>query len=87
MARCTNCGEESTLISRALQVCLDCIREDFGKVSSRIHKVHAKSRAEFDLPAEPPKESSGVKCNLCVNECGIPEGERGYCGLRKNESG
>jgi pyruvate formate lyase activating enzyme len=42
---------------------------------------------EFDLPAKPPKDPSGVSCNLCVNECVIPEGQRGYCGLRKDRGG
>jgi len=87
MAKCSNCGKESKLISKALQVCHSCIREDFGKVSRRIGKTHAKCRMEFDLPTKPPKDASGAKCNLCVNECVIPDGERGYCGLRKNTNG
>jgi pyruvate formate lyase activating enzyme len=87
MGKCVNCGEESKLVSDTLQVCQDCIREDFDKVSPRIGKVHAKSRMEFDLPSEPPNDPSGVNCDLCVNECKIPEGEKGYCGLRKNEGG
>jgi len=87
MAKCINCEKESTLISKALQVCLDCIRKDFDKVSRHIQRLHARSRMEFDLPTKPPKDPSGVRCNLCVNECVIPEGERGYCGLRKNTDG
>ena len=87
MAKCANCGKESELISEALQVCLDCIREDFDRVRPYIQRVHKRSRLEFDLPTEPPKDASGVKCNLCVNECRIPDGARGYCGLRKNTNG
>jgi pyruvate formate lyase activating enzyme len=87
MNQCVNCGEESKLISEALQVCQNCIREDFAKVFPHVQRVHAKSRMEFDLPSKPPNDPSGVKCNLCVNECAIPEGERGYCGLRKNANG
>ena len=87
MAKCINCGKESKLISKALQVCLDCIRKDFDKVFPPIQRVHAKSRIEFDLPTKPPKEPSGVRCVLCVNECQIREGERGYCSLRKNTDG
>jgi pyruvate formate lyase activating enzyme len=87
MAKCINCGKESKLISKALEVCLDCIRKDFDKVLTHIQRVHAKSRMEFDLPTKPPKDPQGVQCNLCVNECRIPEGRRGYCGLRKNKAG
>ncbi|NIS75591.1 MAG: radical SAM protein, partial [Deltaproteobacteria bacterium] len=29
----------------------------------------------------------GVPCTICVNECRISEGERGYCGLRTNVKG
>lgn len=88
MVKCiTHCGKESKLISKALEVCLDCIRKDFEKVLPRIQRVHAKSRMEFGLPTEPPKDPQGVQCNFCVNECKIPEGKRGYCGLRENRDG
>jgi pyruvate formate lyase activating enzyme len=87
MVSCSICGKESELISQALQVCKDCVRENFDKVHPGIQRVHSKSRMEFDLPTGPPKEASGVKCTLCVNECSIPEGKKGYCGLRKNTNG
>jgi predicted nucleic acid-binding Zn-ribbon protein len=67
MAKCINCGSESKLISKALQVCLECIRNDFGKVLPRIQKAHARSRVEFDLPAKPPKEKTEVE-NFRVGE-------------------
>ena len=86
MAKCINCGKQSKLISKALSVCLDCIREDFEKVLPHLQKVHAKSRMEFDLPTQPPKDPQGVQCNFCVNECKIPQGKRGYCGLRGNKA-
>jgi pyruvate formate lyase activating enzyme len=87
MAKCINCEKESKLISKALSVCLDCIRKDFEKVLPHIQKVHAKSRMEFDLPTEPPKDPHGIQCNFCVNECKIPKGKRGYCGLRESKDG
>lgn len=86
MAKCINCGKESKLISRALGVCLGCIRNDFKKVLNHIQRVHANSRKEFNLPTEPPNDPQGVQCNLCVNECRIPDGKRGYCGLRENRN-
>ncbi|MFQ6031446.1 MAG: radical SAM protein [Candidatus Zixiibacteriota bacterium] len=87
MTICINCGKESKLISKALEVCLDCIRRDFDQVLPHIQRVHAKSRVEFDLPTKPPKDPQGSQCNLCVNECRISEGKRGYCGLRENKAG
>ncbi len=50
-------------------------------------QAHRRSRAAFGLPEKPPKESRGLPCNLCVNECRIPEDKMGYCGLRKNKGG
>ena len=82
-----NCGKESKLISKGLEVCLDCIRKDFNQVLPHIQRLHAKSRIEFDLPIEPPRDPKGIQCNLCVNECRILEGRRGYCGLRRNRAG
>ena len=28
-----------------------------------------------------------MRCPLCVNDCRIPEGQRGFCGLRENQQG
>jgi pyruvate formate lyase activating enzyme len=52
-----------------------------------IKESHRKSRKPFNLPEEPPRASDGLPCNICVNECRIPEGGMGYCGLRRNEGG
>ncbi|MEW6002554.1 MAG: radical SAM protein [Nitrospirota bacterium] len=49
--------------------------------------AHRRSRAIFGLPERPPKDPDGLPCNICVNECRIPENGMGYCGLRKNEGG
>ncbi len=87
MAKCINCGRESKLISLSLELCIDCIRNDFEKVLPHINKVHSKTKKRFDLPSFPPKDPDGIKCDFCVNECQIPEGETGYCGLRKNVGG
>ncbi len=99
--KCINCGKESNLISKFLGVCLTCIRNDFKKVKPIIEEAQRKSREKFNLPthqilvqgepAKPPKEGGKclqtVRCKICVNECIVSEGERGYCGLRKNVSG
>lgn len=87
MGRCINCNKESTIISNALGVCLECIRVEFDKVSGYIRGVHQRTRRDFGLPEEPPKDPNGISCKLCVNECMIPKGGRGYCGLRENRDG
>ncbi len=81
MARCLVCGHEG-LIASALGVCGDCLQERFPATRSHVEAVHAGSRAGFNLPARPPRSAGGIRCALCVNECVIGQGERGYCGLR-----
>ncbi len=81
---CQNCGRESPLISRALGLCLDCIRKDFTQVLPLIEKTHSRAREPFDLPHKPPKAEKGRSCHLCANECRVPPDSRGYCGLRTN---
>lgn len=83
---CIICGK-TDLVSSPLNVCLDCIRARFNDALPLIKKVHAESRKKFNLPEEPPRDPKGVRCGLCVNDCRIGIGERGYCGLRKNENG
>lgn len=85
--RCEICGKSSELISRKLKVCIDCIKDRFEEALPLIREVHRESRKQFNLPSESPKYSKGVRCGLCVNDCRIPVGERGYCGLRTNKDG
>jgi pyruvate formate lyase activating enzyme len=87
MAVCSVCGSDSTTVSKALEVCLDCIRERPEQTLSLTQTSHRRARAGFGLPEIPPQEPHGIPCSLCVNECRIPEGGVGYCGLRKNLGG
>ncbi|NWF75862.1 MAG: radical SAM protein [Nitrospirae bacterium] len=87
MAECLVCGKSSNLISKALNVCLECIRLESSKASLYIEKAHSESRKLFGLPPKPPSDPNGIRCNLCVNECRIPEGGISYCGLRTNING
>lgn len=87
MARCRLCGKVSSLISKELGVCSGCIR---AKPDEAVHasiKCHSRSRKLFGLPERPPGDQDGLACRICVNECMIPEGGSGYCGLRKNKGG
>lgn len=87
MGKCIRCKKESILISSPLSVCLDCILTRFDEVKPHIEKVHAQSRAKFGLPSKPPMEKGGLRCDICVNRCQVPQGERGYCGVRLNRNG
>ncbi len=87
MATCRLCDNSSTTISRELGVCLACIRERPNDALLLAREAHRRSRRAFGLPEVPPKDPQGIACNLCANECRIPDQGRGYCGLRKNEGG
>jgi pyruvate formate lyase activating enzyme len=87
MGHCMLCNSTSRLISSTIGVCAGCIRSNFERVKEHIESVHRKTRSEFGLPETPPKSKEGIVCTMCVNRCVIPEGGRGYCGLRSNREG
>ncbi len=87
MSQCRLCHATSEDISKELGICLNCIREIPEKALPIAMEAQRKSRAAFGLPETPPKDPQGSSCNLCVNECRIPEDGLGYCGLRKNVGG
>ena len=82
---CQHCDKRSPLISRALGLCVDCIRNDFSQVLPLIEQVHSRAREPFTLPPKPPKAEEGHSCHLCVNECRLGPGEKSYCGVRTNK--
>lgn len=85
IGECAICGRSSPLISKALSVCLECLRSD-PRAPETALSAHKRERARMGLPPEPPR-GSGVKCGLCDAECVIPEGGSGYCGLVENRGG
>ncbi|MFH1627442.1 MAG: radical SAM protein [Pseudomonadota bacterium] len=87
MGTCRICQKESSLISRELGLCLNCIRFRPEEAREIALGVHARIRCEWGLPGEAPRESEGIACDLCVNRCQIGDGGWGYCGLRKNDRG
>ncbi len=87
MATCSVCKTASVFVSREIGVCLECIRKTPEKALDFALQAHRRSRRAFGLPEIPPKAEDGKRCNICVNECVIPEGGLGYCGLRKNLNG
>jgi pyruvate formate lyase activating enzyme len=66
---------------------LCCIREKPEEALRITDKVHAESRGVFGLPPKPPRNSDGISCGVCSNDCKIGSGEKGFCGLVFNSSG
>jgi pyruvate formate lyase activating enzyme len=87
MSKCRICRNASPSISKELGVCLACIRQRPDQALPCAMDAHKRSRDAFGLPAAAPRDPKGVRCKICVNECSIPEGGTGYCGLRKNDKG
>ena len=87
MGTCQKCKDESNTISEMIGYCADCIKADFYNIWPEIKKLHHHSRYAYGLPEEPPQAPEGIPCPLCIRECRIPEGEMGYCGVRKVEDG
>jgi len=77
---CDICGSTST-IAGCLGVCKDCLIDD-EDARRRAELAHYNSRIRSHLPTRPPRE--GKACGQCVNDCHIPEGGVGYCGVRWN---
>lgn len=84
MGLCRVCGKSSTLISKAPGVCLSCIRNKPEESLSFALTLHRETRLAFKLPPEPSSEENSPSCKICINECKIPNGQYGYCGIRKN---
>jgi len=87
MATCSKCGKVSNKIAEVLSLCADCISRADDTSLAQLKAIHARSRQEFGLPAGPPSSPSGIECGLCQNKCRIEAGDRGYCGVRRNENG
>lgn len=64
----------------------DQVAQSFSQLQ-HLRRLQPVSRAEFDLPLEPPRGTQGIRCSLCSNECLIGEGQRGFCGLRTVRNG
>jgi len=82
MRRCEICGLPSDEISSSIGVCVSCIRR-LNDALGRVRETRSSWRRYIGLPESPPRGGS-VKCSLCVNECEIPPGGLGYCGIMRN---
>ena len=87
MPRCRLCNLSSNPVSKEIGVCANCLKSKPDEALPHVMEAHRKSRVAYTLPETAPKDEQGLPCNLCVNECRIPEGGLGYCGLRRNQGG
>ncbi|RLE72633.1 MAG: radical SAM protein, partial [Thermoprotei archaeon] len=81
------CGAKSKTISEVIGVCVDCLRNRTGEALKIAEKVHIESKKRYGLPSTPPRDFEGVVCRNCANECSIPLGGVGFCGLAENVDG
>lgn len=84
MIECQICHKQVP-ISKVLPVCITCLREKVEAAEELIRKAHDWRTNLFGLPSNPPRARDGVICSICANNCSIPLGAQGYCGLRWNE--
>ena len=85
--KCEVCERETTDTSATLRVCATCVRERFEDARPHIEKAHAQIRERYGLPAKAPKGPKGVWCDDCGNDCRIPTGQKGFCGVVENVEG
>lgn len=83
MTNCFKCGKAKA--AEAIGYCVDCLRamSDTG----HLDVIHTKSRGQFNLPAQLPRDIDGITCQRCANRCQLTPGSHGFCGIRYNRSG
>ena len=85
MGTCKNCGTISESVAEILSLCANCICQANKTTLIGLEEIHIRSRKKFGLPTSPPCAADGIDCALCQNNCKIPIGGMGYCGIRKNQ--
>jgi pyruvate formate lyase activating enzyme len=84
--RCAGCEKESRTIAASLGLCADCLRSKEPVFSNHAALMHRQVRSKFLLPNVVPR-GLGRRCNRCANECAIPDGGSGFCGVRRITGG
>ena len=79
---CKICGKEA---SEKIGFCKRCLLENWKEAKKVLSELHENGRKRFGLPLKIP--THGIPCGVCANNCKIPKGEFGFCGLVKNENG
>ncbi|MEM4311234.1 MAG: radical SAM protein [Nitrososphaerales archaeon] len=77
----------SSNISSAIGVCAKCLKEKAEMALPIAIKNQSSTRLSLGLVPFPPKGANGIRCNLCVAECVMGDGDMGYCGIRGNKGG
>jgi len=85
--KCEVCDREAEAISSTLRACAACVRDRFEEARPFIESAHARIRKNYGLPAKAPKDPKGVRCSGCGNDCRIPAGGKGFCGVVENVRG
>ncbi len=78
------CGKPQKFISQALGVCVDCLRMNPDRIASQFESVHEATRQCFSLPPSSPQDAASTLCHFCIRACRIPNGQPGYCAIRRN---
>jgi len=84
---CRLCEKEAVFISELLGLCPACAADGGEEAAGIAAQAHTRSREPFPLPARAPDDPAGRPCGYCANECRIPDGESGYCGVRTHRDG
>lgn len=87
MAKCRICNRTGNNVAGTLELCRSCILEHPHEAINISNEAHARSRIPYHLPISMPKEPNGLQCNICTNECRIPNTKLGYCGVQENHGG
>ncbi len=77
MIACPYCGRPASV---SVGACYECVKK--GKLEYAM-ETHRRIRLNLGLPPSPPR--GGLRCSTCINECEIPRGGVGYCGIWRNE--
>ncbi len=86
MTRCVIC-QQKTGLAEVLPVCASCIRSAPDEIKEIVQNAHKWRSYLFELPETIPQMKNGIRCKICANQCRIPPGALGYCGLRSNQKG
>jgi len=85
MVKCRGCGSLHRIVSKSVGYCVECIIND--RVDwNLLQELRMAYRKRFNLPEDVPREGN-IMCTLCANQCRIPEGGYGFCGLVRNKEG
>jgi len=87
VAQCRKCSTTETPVNNAIGFCRSCLLQGNSSIKEHLTSSHAKLRQLSGLPSHPPRAEGGPVCQICARSCQPAPGEKGYCGLRKNQAG